>query len=234
MASPGVSTPARLRPGVAFDHDRQRAAGSGGGLRQARDHGRIVGGDRHVGLGLQRGEAGHLLLADQIVADQDVVDPGFRHHLGLADLLAGDALGAGRDLHLRQQRALVGLDMRPVGDAGRIAGHLDPRDVALDAVHVDHGAGRAVFTGDLGGEGRGHALLLLSLVGWRAQRSPSIWSTDGSDCYRFAPTHPTLYACSISSRNTSSSSHRSSAAASSSCAFAIAAEAASNFLRSLA
>jgi hypothetical protein len=45
---------------------------------------------------------GHLLLADQIVADQDVVDTGFRHHLGLADLLTGDALGAGRDLHLRQ------------------------------------------------------------------------------------------------------------------------------------
>ena len=82
--------------------------------------------------------------------------PGFRHHLGLAELLAGDALRAGRDLHLRQQRALVGLDMRPVGDAGRIAGHLDPRDVALDAVHVDHGAGRAVFTGDFGGEGGGH------------------------------------------------------------------------------
>ncbi len=102
-------------------------------------------------------EARHLLLADQIVADQDVVDPGFRHHLGLADLLAGDALGAGRDLHLRQQRALVGLDMRPVGDAGGVAGHLDAGDVALDAVHVDDSAGRAVFAGDLGGEGRCHA-----------------------------------------------------------------------------
>jgi hypothetical protein len=109
-----------------------------------------------MGLGLQRGEAGHLLLADQIVADQDVVDAGFRHHLGLAEFLAGDALRAGRDLHLGQQGALVRLDMRPIGDAGRVTGHLDPGDVALDPVHVDHGAGRAIFTGDLGGEGRCH------------------------------------------------------------------------------
>ncbi len=98
---------------------------------------RIVGGDRHVRLGLQRAEARHLLLADQVVADQDVVDAGFGHHLGLAELLAGDALGAGRDLQLREQRALVRLDMRPVGDAGGVAGRLDARDVALDPVHVD-------------------------------------------------------------------------------------------------
>ena len=142
-----------LAAGVAFDHDRQRTAGCGGRLRQARDHDRIVGGDRHVGLGLQRAEPGHLFLADQIVADQDVVDAGVRHHLGLAKLLAGDALGAGLDLQLRQHRALVGLDMRPVGDAGGVAGRLDARDVALDAVHVDDGGGRAVFAGDFGGEG---------------------------------------------------------------------------------
>jgi hypothetical protein len=46
--------------------------------------------------------------------------------------------------------------MRAVGDTGRIAGHLDARDVALDAIHVDHGAGRAIFAGDFGGEGGGH------------------------------------------------------------------------------
>ena len=153
--------------GVAFDHDRERPAGSRRGLRQACDHDRIVGGDRHVRLGLQRAEPRHLLVADQIVADQDVVDAGLGHHLGLAEFLAGDALGAGRDLQLCQHRALVGLDMRPVGDAGRIAGGLHARDVALDAVHVDHGNGRAVFAGDFGGEGCGH---------WRSlqfQRLPS-------------------------------------------------------------
>ena len=40
-------------PRIAFDHDRERPAGSCGRLRQAGDHGRIVGGDRHAGLGLQ-------------------------------------------------------------------------------------------------------------------------------------------------------------------------------------
>ena len=79
--------------------------------------------------------------------------PAVGHDLGFADLLAGDALGAGRDLHLRQHRALVRLDVRPVGDAGGVAGRLDARDVALDLVHVDDGAGRAVFAGDFGGEG---------------------------------------------------------------------------------
>ena len=196
-----------LAPGVAFDHDRERPAGCCRRLRQARDHDRIVGGDRHVGLGLQRAEPRHLLVADQIVADQDVVDPGIRHHLGLADLLAGDALGAGRDLHLREHRALVGLDMRPVGDAGGIAGRLDARDVALDPVHVDHGGGRAVFAGDFGGEGRGHAI-------------------------RCAIARVRMPSLSISSRSTSSSSHLSSASASSFCAVVSAAEAASNFLRS--
>ena len=231
MASAGRLDAGALAPGVAFDHDRKRAAGSGGGLRQAGDHGRIVGGDRHVGLGLQRAEAGHLLLADQIVADQDVVDPGIRHHLGLAELLAGDALGAGRDLHLRQQRALVGLDMRPVGDAGGIAGRLDARDVALDAVHVDDGAGRAVFAGDFGGEGRGHGLLSLSPS--YGERSETIHLVKlVHDGYRFAPPilrsslfylfpqHFQLQPPVFGRR-------------SSFCAFAIAAEAASNFLRSL-
>ena len=40
-----------------------------------------------------------------------------------------------------------------------VAGLLDPCDVALDPVHVDDGAGSAIFTGDLGGEGSGHGIL---------------------------------------------------------------------------
>ena len=145
---------------IAFDHDRERAARSGGGLRQACDHGRIVGRDRHVGFALQRAEARHLLFAEQVVADQDIVDAGVRHHLGFADLLAGDAFGAGCDLHVRQHRALVRLDMRAVGDAGRVTSLLHARDVAFDLVHVDHGNRRAVFAGDFGGEGRGHGAFL--------------------------------------------------------------------------
>src|SRR5665213_2032954 len=49
------------------------------GLPQACDHHRIVGGDGHVGFCLQRAEPCHLLLADQVITDQDVVDPGLRH-----------------------------------------------------------------------------------------------------------------------------------------------------------
>jgi len=53
--------------------------------------------------------------------------------------------------------------MRTVGDAGCVAGGLDARDVALDLVHVDDGAGGAVVAGDLGGEGCGHDLSLFNL-----------------------------------------------------------------------
>ena len=59
-------------------------------------------------------------VAQEIVADQDVVDAAVDHHLGLAELLAGDALGAGGGLHLGEHRALVRLDVRAVGDAGGV------------------------------------------------------------------------------------------------------------------
>jgi hypothetical protein len=152
-----------LAPGIAFHHDRQRPARSRRGLRQAGDHNRIIGGNRHVGLGLQRAEPGHFFFAEQIVADQDVVDAGIGHHLGFAEFLAGDAPGAGGDLQLCEPRALVGLDMRAIGDPCGIAGRLNARDVALDLVHVDDGTGRAVFPGNLGGKGRGHGSGLLNL-----------------------------------------------------------------------
>jgi len=125
-------------------------------LWQAGDHDRIVGGNGHVGLGLQCAQPRHLLLADQIVADQDVVDAGVRHHLGFAEFLAGDAFCAGGDLKLCQHRAFVGLDMRPIGDPGGIAGGLNPRDITLHAVHVDDRGWRAELAGDLDGKGSGH------------------------------------------------------------------------------
>src|SRR5258708_1718077 len=45
---------------------------------------------------------------------------------------------------------------RPVSHSTTTESGLDPRDVALDAVHVDDSGGRAIFAGDLGGEGGGH------------------------------------------------------------------------------
>ena len=207
-------------------------------MRQACDRNGIVAGDRHVGFCLQRAEPRHLLLADQIVADQDVVDPGIGHHFGLTELLAGDALGAGLDLHGGDDRALVGLDMRPVGDPCGIAGRLDPRDVALDPVHVDDGDGRAVFTGDSGGEGCGHRVnSSCASSSLRAKRSNPWRGKVRMDCFVAALLAMTIesirqfQACSISSRNTSNSSHLSSASCKSFCALVWASEAVSNFLR---
>ncbi len=131
MASAGVSTPARLRPvshSTTTESGRPEAAAA----------------------------CGNPAMTTELSAATDVADAGLRHHCGLAEFLAGDAFGAGGDLKFRQQRTLVGLDVRPIGDAGGIAGGLDPRDVALDAVHVDDSGGRAIFAGDLGGEGGGH------------------------------------------------------------------------------
>ena len=85
-----------------------------------------------------------ILPPKQVVADQNVVEPAIRHHLGLAELLAGDALGAGIALQARQQRALVGLDVRAIEHAGGVARRLDAGNVALDAGHVDDHGGRAV------------------------------------------------------------------------------------------
>jgi len=61
-------------------------------------------------------------------------------------------------LKAREKRALVGLDMRPVGDARIVANLLRARDVALDTIHVDDKGRCSVIAGDLlrerGGQGR--------------------------------------------------------------------------------
>src|SRR3712207_7752490 len=54
-----------------------------GGLGQPFDSDGIVGGHYHVGAAHQGPEAPELLLAEDVVADQDVVEAGLRHHLGL-------------------------------------------------------------------------------------------------------------------------------------------------------
>src|ERR1700679_3352366 len=188
-----------------------------------------------MGPGLQGAEARHLFFAKQIIADQDVVDAGVRHHLRFAELLAGNALGTGCELELRQHRALVGLDMRAVGDAGGIAGLLHPRDVAFDPVHVDDGNGWAVFAGDLGGKGSGHSsdssvVVVIARSNatkqssvsraepWIASRSLSSGAHSRDPLARNDVGKILAQACSISSRNTSSSSHLSSASCNSFCA----------------
>ena len=75
--------------------------------------------------------------ADEREREQDVADPGGLHHLGLAELLAGDPDRAGAELHVRDRGQLVRLDVRPEGETVLVAVALHPRDVALDGVQVD-------------------------------------------------------------------------------------------------
>ena len=63
--------------------------------------------------------------------------PASMNDVRLAELLAGDADGAGLDLHGGDRRDLVGLDVRAVAAAGARDHVLHPGDVALEAVEVD-------------------------------------------------------------------------------------------------
>ncbi len=84
--------------------------------RGARDPERdLVGVDGHGdrrALG-QVGEPRELPLADDRIADEDVLDPGVGHHLGLAELRDLHADGAGVELQARDLRQLVRLRVRP-------------------------------------------------------------------------------------------------------------------------
>jgi hypothetical protein len=71
------------------------------------------------------------------------------HDFGLAQLLAGDAARTRIALHGGDDRALVRLDMRTIGDAGCIAQGLHPRNVALDHIEIDHHGGRPELSRDL-------------------------------------------------------------------------------------
>ena len=80
--------------------------------------------------------------AEDRIADEDVADAGRGHHLGLAELLAGDADRAAGELLVRERGELVRLDVRPERDAERVAVGLHAVDVALDRVEVDDQRGR--------------------------------------------------------------------------------------------
>ena len=102
IASLAVSTPARLRP---VSHSMTTPSGRPA-ISAACGRPSITAGlsaaDRDRRPPDEAAEAADLLLSEQVVADQDVVEPAIDHHLGLADLLAGDALRAGLALHVRE------------------------------------------------------------------------------------------------------------------------------------
>ncbi len=74
--------------------------------------------DRRCGRAA-RDQAAHLGRPDDLVGDQDVGKAGGGHGLGLAELGAGDAGGAGGELLGDDLGSLVALDMRPPADAVR-------------------------------------------------------------------------------------------------------------------
>src|SRR5262249_59713139 len=79
-----------------------------------------------------------LLFTDDVEGQEDVVgDIGFCENVDLAELLAGDPDGTGRDLHLPDRRDLVRLDVRPVALALAGDGRLDVPDVVLQPVEKD-------------------------------------------------------------------------------------------------
>ena len=123
-------------------------------LRQPARHHLVVDHDRHaLEPPDQRGEPLGLGIAQHVVGEQDVVgDAGIRHHLDLAELLAGDADRAGIHLQLGQRRDLVRLDVRPVGEAVARERLLRAADVRLDDVEVDHDRG-CIEIGDQRGHG---------------------------------------------------------------------------------
>ena len=119
------------------------------GVREPARHRLIVQHHRHALEALdQRGEPLGLGVAQHVVAEQDVVGGArVRHHLDLAELLAGDADRTGLHLHFGERRDLVGLDVRPVGEPVTGEKVLRATDVRLDDIEIDHNRG-CVEVGD--------------------------------------------------------------------------------------
>src|SRR5213594_4204684 len=76
------------------------------------------------------------------------------HHLGLAQLGAGDTQRAGLDLALRDLRALVGLGVRADRFAGAAHVRRHPLEVALEAIEIEQQRGGWNL---VSGHGGGHS-----------------------------------------------------------------------------
>ena len=92
-------------------------AGSGGQGRRPLD---AVHAADHADRLAQVQEAPDLVRADHRVGHEDVADPAVRHHLRLAQLGAGDPLGAKVQLHPGEPGDLVRLDVGPQGTAALV------------------------------------------------------------------------------------------------------------------
>ena len=120
------------------------------------------------------------------VMSRSSVTPGVDEHFGLAELLAGQADGAGRDLHLADRRDLVGLDVRPVGPAAR-GDHGWTR-----AILFSSRSSRIVTEGVSRSAARSWARLGV-VAGWGISHVPGRATTDGCGVLYFFRRYAVLY-----------------------------------------
>ena len=123
---------------VDVDEDAERHAVGGGLATEIRDIRGVVDDEERVG---RRRDEPHQPPdrrgRDDLGRDQEAADAGARHHLGFAELRAGDAERALVHLPASDLRAAVGLCVGPKMLAGspRVRGHA--AEVAFEAVEVE-------------------------------------------------------------------------------------------------
>jgi hypothetical protein len=136
---------------IALDEESHVDPAPPAGLRETPGHHLVVEHDRQAANPLdQAHEALGLDQTEDVVGEQHVLgEPGIGEDLDLAQLLAGDAKGAGGELQAADGRDLVRLDVRPVADAVAVEVGLHPPDVALHDVEADGDRGRIELGGGL-------------------------------------------------------------------------------------
>ena len=112
----------------------------------------VVDDEREVGALEELQHARRVDRADR-VGHTDVGEPCRGKHLGLAELGAADADRAAVDLPARDQRALMGLGMRPHADAPPVGGLLHSIDVGHHPRTIDEDGGCRQL-------GQGHAEIM--------------------------------------------------------------------------
>lgn len=136
-------------------HDEAHCAAVADGLfRYALDRSRRVSGhgEQRLLRADQPAQSFEFGPPDDIVRDQNILHAGIGHSLGLAQLLADNADGAGVHLQARYLRGLVGLGVHPQADIQLVAVGLHVGDVLLQHVQVDD-QGRSIEFGEVHGRG---------------------------------------------------------------------------------
>ena len=132
----GRAHAAPLHAHVHFDQDIQSAPGGLDGLVELVAVSRIIHRHGEAALPARLGQGADLILAANLVGDQDVVDARTAHDDALPDRGRADADGAGLDLQEGQLRAFMNLDVWPKSRGQRLhpLGHeleVVPREIEI-------------------------------------------------------------------------------------------------------